>query len=334
MTENVGALSAMRANEGAHVLDQAEHWHVHPAEHVEPLARVDQRQVLRRRYDDGTGERNLLRHGELGVASARRHVDYEHIEFAPGDILQHLGQRRHHHWPPPDHRRLLVDEETHGHHLEAVGLHRIELVASDLLRLAFEAQEPGHRGAVDVGVEHADPQAFLFQRDREIDGDGRLTDAAFAGGDGDDVGDSRDAAGAMARVAGCTRSRERRALWGCSALAIAAASGSRRTISRQRHGNGIDARQRRDGLLGRYAQGFELARSRWLHLDGEIDLALVDHDLGNEALGDDVVPEIGAFDALKRLEHALFGERFGHYAGYLCLLRGNTNCLVAPMFTD
>src|SRR5262249_7191964 len=119
--------------------------------------------------------------------------------------------------------------------------------------------------------------------------------------------------GAMARVAGCTRSRERRALWRCSALAIAAASGSRRTISRQRHGNGIDARQRRNGLLGRYAPGFELARPRRLHLDGEIDLALVDHDLGNEALGDDVVPEIGAFDALKRLEHALFGERFGHY---------------------
>src|SRR5215467_2770025 len=138
----------------------------------------------------------------------------------------------------------------------------------------------------------------------------------------------------MARVAGCTRSRERRALWRCSALAIAAASGFRRTISRQRHGNGIDARQRRDGLLGRYAQGFELARPRRLHSDGEIDLALVVHDLGNEALGDDVVPEIGAFDALKRLEHALFGERFGHYAGYLCLLRGNTNCLVAPMFTD
>src|SRR5262249_36091878 len=134
----------------------------------------------------------------------------------------------------------------------------------------------------------------------------------------------------MARVAGCTRSRERRALWRCSALAIAAASGSRRTISSQRHGNGIDARQRRDDLLGPYAQGLELPRPRRPPLAGEINLALVGTELGNEALGDDVVPEIGAFDALKRLEHALFGERFGHYARYLCLLRGNTNCLVAP----
>jgi hypothetical protein len=62
-------------------------------------------------------------------------------------------------------------------------------------------------------------------------------------------------------------------------------------------------------------------------LDGEIDLALVDHDLGDETFGDDVVPEIGAFDAPERLEHALFGERFGHYTGYLCLLCRNTNRL-------
>ena len=152
----------MRADEGAHILDDAEHRHVHLAEHVEPLARVDQREVLRRRDDDRAGERHLLRHGELRVAGAGRHVDDEHVELAPGDVLQHLRQRRHHHRPAPDHRRLLVDEEAHRHHLQPISLHRRELVAVELLRLALDAEQPRHRRPVNVGIEHADPEAALL----------------------------------------------------------------------------------------------------------------------------------------------------------------------------
>src|SRR5262249_2350896 len=65
MAEDVAALAAMGAEEIAHVLDDAEHGHVDLAEHVEALARIEQRDVLRRRDDDGAGERYLLRHGEL-----------------------------------------------------------------------------------------------------------------------------------------------------------------------------------------------------------------------------------------------------------------------------
>ena len=83
VAEDVGALAALGADEVAHVLDDAEHRHVHLAEHVEALAGIDQRQVLRRRDDDGARQRHLLRHGELHVAGAGRHVDDQRRRARP-----------------------------------------------------------------------------------------------------------------------------------------------------------------------------------------------------------------------------------------------------------
>src|SRR5260370_15920820 len=70
MAEDVAALAAMRAEEIAHVLDDAEHGHVDLAEHVEAFARIEEGDVLRRRDDYGARERHLLRHGKLSVAGA------------------------------------------------------------------------------------------------------------------------------------------------------------------------------------------------------------------------------------------------------------------------
>src|SRR4029453_4461566 len=75
-----------------------------------------------------------------GTARGRRGVDAERLELAPGDLLQHLRERRHPHRPAPDHRRLLVDQKAHGHHLESISLHGLKLVADGLLRLGFKAQ--------------------------------------------------------------------------------------------------------------------------------------------------------------------------------------------------
>src|ERR1700674_5537874 len=49
MAEDLAAAAAMRAQEIAHVLDDAEHRHVDLLEHVEPFAGVEQRNVLRGR---------------------------------------------------------------------------------------------------------------------------------------------------------------------------------------------------------------------------------------------------------------------------------------------
>src|SRR5215472_6950481 len=75
MRKDLAAAAAMRAQEIAHILDDAEYRHVDLFEHVETLARVEQCYVLRRRNDDRAGERHLLRHRQLGVAGPRRHVD-------------------------------------------------------------------------------------------------------------------------------------------------------------------------------------------------------------------------------------------------------------------
>jgi hypothetical protein len=46
--------------------------------------------ILRRRNDDRALERHALRHGQLRVAGAGRHVDHQDVERAPGDVAQHL----------------------------------------------------------------------------------------------------------------------------------------------------------------------------------------------------------------------------------------------------
>src|SRR3990170_7224677 len=132
----------------------------------------------------------------------------------------------------------------------------------------------------------------------------------------------------MARIAGGTGPREGRALRRLLALAVAASlRAAGRAVRRQRHRHRHDPRKGFHYALRRLAQGFELAGARRVHFYGEIDLAPVDHDLGDKALRDEVRSRVGAFDALERFEHALFGELFGH-EGYVFLLLANTNCLV------
>ena len=52
-------------------------------EHLQPLAGIGERDVLRRGHDHGAGDRHALRERELDVAGAGRHVDHQVIERAP-----------------------------------------------------------------------------------------------------------------------------------------------------------------------------------------------------------------------------------------------------------
>src|ERR1700742_5191743 len=74
MPENIRLRSAVRTLEIAHVLDDAEHGHVDLLEHRQSPPRVDQRQILRRRDDDGALQRYILRQRQLRVAGTRRHI--------------------------------------------------------------------------------------------------------------------------------------------------------------------------------------------------------------------------------------------------------------------
>ena len=81
-------------------------------------------------------------------------------------------------------------------------------------------------------------------------------------------------------------------------------------VGGERDGNGIDAGQILHHLLGGLAERFELGGPGRIDGNGEIDLAAADDDLGDEPERDDVVAEIGPFDVLQRVEHALFEDGF------------------------
>src|SRR5581483_5086925 len=115
--------------------------------------------------------------------------------------------------------------------------------------------------------------------------------------------------------------------------AVARARGRWGTVGGERHHHAFDARQLGDRLLGGLAQGLKLFGAAGIDGNREIDFALVDHDLGDEAERDDVGAVIGAPDRLEGLEHALLGEAFGHDMEYVCLLCANTNRRVAYALT-
>ena len=321
VTEDVGALPALGAHEIAHVLDDAEHRHIDLAEHVEALAGIDQRQVLRGRDDDGARQRHLLGHGELHVARAGRHVDDEHVEVAPVDVAQHLGQRRDHHRPAPDDRRALIDQEAHGHGAETVGLHGPQRVAVRDLRPAGQAQQARLRGAIDVGVEDAGLEPDRLQAQRQIDGGGRLADAALARCYGDHVLDAGDLDGVPRSTGRRCGSRRRRASGAGllhpgafrhrSASRRAAGPGRRRPgparLFRRQHGN--DALHTVDlahDLLGGLAQRLELLRPLRRHRDGERYAPILEQDLRHQPQVHDVALHVGSLDPTQALDDLVF----------------------------
>src|SRR5205085_11544415 len=113
------------------------------------------------------------------------------IECAPLHVAEKLIERLHHHRTAPDHGRVGIGDQAERHCLYAVVLHRQDLLVT-LVDL-WTAVDPEHhllRGAVDVGVEHADGVAEGAQGEREVRGDRRLADAALSGRNSDLVFDA------------------------------------------------------------------------------------------------------------------------------------------------
>ena len=84
------------------------------------LARVEQRDVLRRRHDDRAGHRHALAQRQLDVAGSRRQIDDQVIQIDPVRFVEQLRQRLRDHRTAPDHRRVFLDHEADRHGLDAV----------------------------------------------------------------------------------------------------------------------------------------------------------------------------------------------------------------------
>ena len=230
------------------------------------------------------------------VARAGRHVDDEVVERAPVHVGEELLERAMQHRAAPDDRGLLLEEEPDRHHAEVVGDRRDDHpVEAD--RTLLDAEHARDRPAVDVGVDEADLVPEVAQREREIDRERRLADAALAGGDGDHAGALVDrealASQASRRPSGASRGTR----------AAASSMCEKRTSTRVDAG---DARRR-----------------AWRHLALEVLLQRApgtvrmistsmsppsDRDLAEHAELDDVAAQLGIDDTAHGLADRVLGR--------------------------
>ena len=120
--EDLGRLAAVRADEGAHVLDEADDRDAHPLEHRERLLDVEEGDLLGRRHEDRAGDRHGLGQRQLRIRGARRQVDDEVVELAPVDVAEELLDRPADERAAPDDRLAVRDEELDRDRLHAVAL--------------------------------------------------------------------------------------------------------------------------------------------------------------------------------------------------------------------
>ena len=133
-----------------------------------------------------------------------------------------------------------------------------------------------------------DASARLAQRDRQVDGDRRLADAAFAGADRDDVLDARNRGL-------CAVGRNRRA-----------------DLRGHLDGDARHAGKRADHRAGLIAHLILDRTRRRRQLDRKRDRAAVDAQVLDELERDDVAIEVGIAHGLERIEDGGFGD--GHKA--------------------
>jgi hypothetical protein len=241
----------------------------------------------------------LLRQRELRVAGAGREVDDEEVERAPLHIGEELVDRFHDHRPAPDHRRVGIGDEAEGHGLDAVTLHRHDLLVALVdLRATLDAEHHLLRRAVDVGVEQADAVAERAQREGEVRGDGRLADAAFPRCHGD----------AVLHVGEDVWAGRHRSADGRSLL--------RADLEVELHiRHAFERAHRRFGVARDLLAD---ARVLGLEVDREEDSAAVDAHVAHEAERHDVARESGEADLLQRLKDQVIVWALGYRGWHSC----------------
>ncbi len=123
------------------------------------------------------------------VAGAGWHVDEQHVEVAEVHVGQELLHCAVQHRAAPGDDRFAVAQE----HPDRDGLHAVrdrrqhQIVDTGRLRAGWDAEQPGDREPVHVGVDQTYGETLCGQCHCEIRGDGRFADAALAAGDEDDA---------------------------------------------------------------------------------------------------------------------------------------------------
>ena len=188
LAEDGMLLAAVRAGVVGHVLNDAEHGHVHHVGHVDGLVDDHADKLLRRRDDDHARHGQGLEHRQRHVARSGRHVDEHIVHILPLDVGPELGHgARDDRAAPDDGVGLVREQEVDGHDLDAgagaVGIQEI-LAAHGA---AVDAERLRDRRAGNIGIEHGSLMAAALHLAGEQARHEALADAALAGDDRDDL---------------------------------------------------------------------------------------------------------------------------------------------------
>ena len=175
-----------------HVLHHRHTRHAHGIKHFNAPHHVRKGQFLRRRDNDGRRNVEPLREGQLNVPRPGRHINDEVIQRPPVRHTEYLIQQLGDHGPAHDGRPVV--DVAKGHEADAVALQRRHLATDKAHHVVVGRHHGGQARPVHVRVQNADRAAQRLQAVGEVDGRGGFSDAAFAGGNGNDGADLGHAA--------------------------------------------------------------------------------------------------------------------------------------------
>ena len=174
LTEHVGIGVAVRAGEGAHVLDDADDGHVDGFEHSQATSSDLQTDILRRGDNDHAREAQALGKRQLGVTGPWGQVEDQIIELSPANLSHHhleiLGDHRAAH----DGRVVVVPQQAHRGCLDAITLggNHAAIGCGRGRLINGQAEHARDARAEDVRVDQTNPAATLRERYRKVHGDG------------------------------------------------------------------------------------------------------------------------------------------------------------------
>ena len=189
LAEDIDLLTAVRADEVGHVLDETDDRHTHLIRHVYSLRHDHGNKVLRRGDDDDTVDREGLENSQRNIAGSWWHVDEHVVDVLPLNLRPELLDGLCDEGTTPDDRvGLVLEQEVRGDDFDTVGTsvwnHELAIWGdADAVIRQTEGLRDGRTG--DIGIEDRSLEAGLVGATGEEGGDGGLADTALTGNDAD-----------------------------------------------------------------------------------------------------------------------------------------------------
>ena len=175
------SLSAVGADEAAHILNDSGDRHIHLPAEVDAFAAVGKRHLLGRCDNHRLFvSRNHLTGGKRLVPRSRREIEHQIIERAPLHILQQLFEHADLCGSAPDDRPVrILHHQTDGEDFDSVRLDREHAVLVSFDRCGLQTEQRRLRGSVEVDVEQSDLRALAGQCQRQRRRHGALSDPSL-----------------------------------------------------------------------------------------------------------------------------------------------------------